>query len=60
MSTSTKTDAADRHHGGPGSSHQLLMALMGRVHLRVAGLADLVRITGLARVLGAGLHQQDR
>ncbi|BCM83075.1 hypothetical protein NS228_05660 [Methylobacterium indicum] len=22
MSTSTKTDAADRHHGGPGSSHQ--------------------------------------
>lgn len=22
MSTSDKTDAADRHHGGPGSSHQ--------------------------------------
>lgn len=22
MSTSTKTPAADRHHGGPGSSHQ--------------------------------------
>jgi hypothetical protein len=22
MSTSKKTDAADRHHGGPGSSHQ--------------------------------------
>lgn len=22
MSTSSKTDAADRHHGGPGSSHQ--------------------------------------
>jgi hypothetical protein len=24
MSTSTKTDAADRHHGGPGSSHVLM------------------------------------
>lgn len=22
MSTSSKTPAADRHHGGPGSSHQ--------------------------------------
>ena len=22
MSTSKKTDAANRHHGGPGSSHQ--------------------------------------
>lgn len=22
MSTSDKTDAANRHHGGPGSSHQ--------------------------------------
>lgn len=22
MPTSKKTDAADRHHGGPGSSHQ--------------------------------------
>lgn len=22
MSRSSKTDAADRHHGGPGSSHQ--------------------------------------
>lgn len=22
MSTSKKSDAADRHHGGPGSSHQ--------------------------------------
>jgi hypothetical protein len=22
MTTSSKTEAADRHHGGPGSSHQ--------------------------------------